>query len=30
MCLMWELTAIVVILICAPLMARGFGYWGPS
>lgn len=30
MCLMWELTAIVVILICAPLMARGFGYWGPG
>jgi putative membrane protein len=28
MCLMWELTAIVVILLCAPLMARGFGYFG--
>jgi putative membrane protein len=28
MCLMLELTAIVVILICAPLMARGFGYFG--
>ena len=28
MCLMWELTAIVVILFCAPLMARGFGYFG--
>jgi putative membrane protein len=28
MCLMWELTAIVVILFCAPFMARGFGYWG--
>jgi putative membrane protein len=27
-CLMWELTAIVVILFCAPLMARGFGYFG--
>ena len=26
MCLMLELTAIVVILFCAPLMARGFGY----
>jgi len=26
MCLMLELTAIVVILLCAPLMARGFGY----
>lgn len=25
MCLMLELTAIVVILLCAPLMARGFG-----
>ena len=25
MCLMLELTAIVVILFCAPLMARGFG-----
>ncbi|HKD52967.1 MAG TPA: DUF2214 family protein [Steroidobacteraceae bacterium] len=28
MCLMLELTAIVVILLCAPLMARGFGYHG--
>jgi uncharacterized membrane protein len=28
MCLMWELTAIVIILFCAPFMARGFGYWG--
>jgi putative membrane protein len=28
MCLMWELTAIVVILFCAPMMARGFGYFG--
>jgi putative membrane protein len=28
MCLMLELTAIAVILFCAPLMARGFGYWG--
>jgi putative membrane protein len=27
MCLMLELTAIVVILPCAALMARGFGYW---
>ncbi len=26
LCLMLELTAIVVILVCAPLMARGFGY----
>ena len=26
MCLMLDLTAIVVILLCAPLMARGFGY----
>jgi len=26
MCLMLELTAIVVILACAALMARGFGY----
>lgn len=26
LCLMLELTAIVVILLCAPLMARGFGY----
>ncbi len=28
MCLMLELTAIVVIVFCAPLMARGFGYFG--
>jgi putative membrane protein len=28
MCLMLELTAIVIILFCAPLMARGFGYFG--
>jgi putative membrane protein len=28
MCLMWELTAIVVILFCAPFMARGFGFFG--
>ena len=28
MCFMWEMTAIVVILFCAPLMARGFGYFG--
>ena len=28
MCMMLELTAIVVILLCAPLMARGFGYHG--
>jgi len=28
MCLMLELTAIVVILFCAPFMARGFGYFG--
>lgn len=28
MCLMLELTAIVVILLCAPLMARGHGYFG--
>ncbi len=28
LCLMLELTAIVVILFCAPFMARGFGYWG--
>jgi uncharacterized membrane protein len=26
--LMLELTAIVVILLCAPLMARGFGAFG--
>jgi putative membrane protein len=26
LCLMLELTAIVVILACAALMARGFGY----
>ena len=25
MCMMWELTAIVGILLCAPFMARGFG-----
>jgi putative membrane protein len=29
MCLMLELTAIVVILACAALMARGFGYITP-
>ncbi len=28
MALMWELTGIVVILFCAPFMARGFGYFG--
>ena len=28
LCLMLELTAIVVILLCAALMARGFGYLG--
>jgi putative membrane protein len=28
LCLMLELTAIVVILFCAPMMARGFGYFG--
>ena len=28
MCLMLEMTAIVVILLCAPFMARGFGYFG--
>jgi putative membrane protein len=28
MCLMLELTAIVIILPCAALMARGFGYLG--
>lgn len=28
MCLMLELTAIVLILLCAALMARGFGYLG--
>jgi putative membrane protein len=28
MCLMLELLAIVVILLCAPLMARGLGYHG--
>jgi putative membrane protein len=27
-CLMWELLAIVVILFCAPFMARGFGFFG--
>jgi len=26
MCLMLELTAILVIVLCAALMARGFGY----
>jgi len=30
MCLMLELTAILVILLCAALMARGFGYLGHS
>ena len=28
MCLMLELTAILIILLCAALMARGFGYRG--
>ena len=28
MCLMWELTAILVILACAAWMARGYGYFG--
>ncbi len=28
LCLMFELTAVVVILLCAALMARGFGYFG--
>ncbi len=28
MCLMWELTAILVILAAAAWMARGFGYFG--
>jgi putative membrane protein len=28
MCLMLELTAIAIILPCAALMARGFGYLG--
>lgn len=28
MCLMLELTAVLGILLCAPLMARGFGYFG--
>jgi uncharacterized membrane protein len=28
MCLMLELTGIVVILPCAALMARGLGYMG--
>ena len=28
LCLMLELTAIAVILACAALMARGFGYQG--
>jgi putative membrane protein len=28
LCLVLELTAIVIILLCAPLMARGFGTFG--
>ena len=28
LCLMLEMTAIVAILLCAPFMARGFGYFG--
>ena len=28
MCLMLELTCIVGILVCAPMMARGLGYFG--
>jgi putative membrane protein len=28
LCLMLELAAIVIILLCAPLMARGFGAFG--
>ena len=28
LCLMLEMTAIVVILFCAPFMARGIGYFG--
>lgn len=28
LCMMLELTAIVVVLFCAPFMARGFGYFG--
>jgi putative membrane protein len=28
LCMMLELTAIVVILLCAPPMARGLGYFG--
>jgi putative membrane protein len=28
LCLMLELTAIVIILLCAPLMARGYGSFG--
>jgi putative membrane protein len=28
LCLMLELTAIALILLCAPFMARGFGYFG--
>ena len=28
MCLMLELTAVLIILLCAALMARGFGYLG--
>jgi putative membrane protein len=30
LCLMLELTAIVVMLACAALMARGFGYLAPG
>lgn len=30
LCLMLELTAIMVILVCAPLMARGFGFHPPA
>jgi len=30
LCLMLELTAIVVILACAALMARGYGYLAPG
>lgn len=28
LCLMLELTAITLILLCAPFMARGFGFFG--
>jgi putative membrane protein len=28
LCMMLEMTAILVILFCAPFMARGFGYFG--